>query len=900
MKKWFDIIEPHEDIKKGDFTEAVFAADLEDVASGNAPEVYNDPYLFMKKTYLTDGLKSLLFKVYRKLIKGEGDSIVEIQTPFGGGKTHSLVTIYHYLKNGEEIKDQLPNDLSIFSPEIGVFVGTHLNPLKGKNDGDITRYTLWGELGYQLGGKEGYKYFAENDKNRVSPGKANLKDFLSDKQPFILLYDEIMEYINRARDVSTGETSLGSQTYAFFQEITETVASLPKGMMLATLPSSTLENFTEDTEQSFARIRKIFGRLETITTPVRGEEVYSIIQKRLFEEVKDNSAKKEVIHNYAEKYRRHKSDLPNYVKNKEFKRKMEISYPFHPDVIDILYQKWGTFHTFQRTRGVLRLLANVIEDLYQKERAIDLILPSDISLNNSSIRSEFIDHIGQQYQGVISSDISNHSSKAKQLDKENKDWGHLAERISTSVFLHSFSGGREEIGVDNPTIKLNVLRPDTFPAMVTEVLNVLKNELWYLNTRNGDYYFSNVPNLNRVIIDRKDMIDEKNVEKKLREIIQEEIGSKIFKSYIWPGKSENIPDDKNLKLVISSPKANEDKLLEDMKEMKGENFRTYKNTIVFAICNEDGYVEIRDKIKSYLALKEIKKDIETGSLENLKESKSEVGDRLRNIEDDFNYYVRYMYNTLLVNDDVIKFGQPHSGSETLTNWFSTRLESEEKIVKRISSRFLENKFFANNDNDYISTKEILEQFYKDVALPMITNKEVITNALEDSVENGYFGIGYWDEKEDQIDEKKVKYNEKVRVALDEEEYLLKGRYAEELKAKFKKDKISSKDDEEDESEVEVEPESEKGTEEAEDKDENEDKKEKIYKGTLELKKLSSENIADINRSFLRPLVNYHDNLEFSMEIKLDSEEGVPEEVIKDEMEESAKQLGIELDIKEEN
>jgi len=113
MKNWFDIIQPHEDIRKGDFDEAVFAADLGDVVDGSAPPDYSDPYLFFTKTYLTEGLKHLLARVHGKLTAGKGQSVIEIQTPFGGGKTHSLVTIYHYLKNGEKVRALLPENLPV-------------------------------------------------------------------------------------------------------------------------------------------------------------------------------------------------------------------------------------------------------------------------------------------------------------------------------------------------------------------------------------------------------------------------------------------------------------------------------------------------------------------------------------------------------------------------------------------------------------------------------------------------------------------------------------------------------------------------------------------------------------------------------------------------------------------
>ncbi|MEJ2352679.1 MAG: DUF499 domain-containing protein, partial [Anaerolineales bacterium] len=289
MKSWYEIIPPHEDIKHGDFDEAIFAADLADVHAGVAPEDYRDAYLFYKKTYPTAGLTNLLFRVHNALANGKGSSVVQIQTPFGGGKTHALVAIYHYLKNGKRIKELLPTGLELLSPDVAVVAGNHWNPVEGNTSEGLTRYTFWGEIAYQIGGKEGYELFRQNDEARISPGKDKLHQFLEAHQPFILLFDEILEYINRALDEKRYHTkertgaSLGTQTFSFFQELTETVAIIPRGMMVVTLPSSYLEDFGEQTEESLARLNKIFGRLESIETPVQGEEVYAVIRRRLFE-----------------------------------------------------------------------------------------------------------------------------------------------------------------------------------------------------------------------------------------------------------------------------------------------------------------------------------------------------------------------------------------------------------------------------------------------------------------------------------------------------------------------------------------------------------------------------------------------------------------------------------------
>jgi hypothetical protein len=482
IKSWYDIIHPHEDIRKGFFDEAVFAADLGDVIAGTAAPDYNDPYLFFVKTYMTSGLGGLLGRVHTKLTTGQGPSVIQIQTPFGGGKTHALVAIYHYLEHGEKVAELLPAGMELLSSDLTAVAGNHWEPLKGRTTDGVTRRTFWGEVAFCIGGPAGYEAFRENDERGISPGKEKLRGFLEAHQPFVLLFDEILEYVNRALDVrDQTDVSLGTQTFSFFQELTEAVSVLPRGMLVVTLPSSHLEDFGEQAEESLARLGKIFGRVESIETPVQGEEVYAVIRRRLFEEeTLQRVPMREIVHRYFQLYLQHRDDLPPRARDAGYRDKMEMAYPFHPDAIDILYEKWSTYPTFQRTRGVLRLLANVIEDLYQREVPIDLILPGDVNLGQPSIRQEFLKHIGPEYEGVIGSDIAGHEAKAQALDKANRPWKHLAQRISTAVFFHSFSADDSEKGVSLPYVKLATLRSDTIPALVTDVLQKLGNELWYL------------------------------------------------------------------------------------------------------------------------------------------------------------------------------------------------------------------------------------------------------------------------------------------------------------------------------------------------------------------------------------------------------------------------------------
>lgn len=891
MKTWYDVVEPHQDIKKGDFDEAVFAADLGHVALGDAPLDYNDPAMFFKKTYLTDGISNLLSQVRKKLTTGKGPSVVEIKTPFGGGKTHSLIAIYHYLENGEEIQSQLPSELKPMDANVAAVVGTHLNALEGNKRDGLTIRTLWGEIAYQLAGKEGYAEFEKTDEERVSPGKEKLRAFLEKQQPFVILLDEVSQYITKARGVDYEKTNLGSQTFAFLQELTETVSAIENSMLVVTLPSSVLEDFTEKEEESLAKLDKIFGRIEAIETPVKGEEVYSIIQRRLFSNVMDEDEKNNTVLKYFEMYQQQREDLPAKARDQDYKRKMMLAYPFHPEVIDILYEKWGTFSSFQRTRGVLRLLANVVEALYTREKNIDIILPSDLPLDEPSVREEFLRHIGSEYESIIGSDISGHEAKAVALDKENRGWKHLAERISSAIFFYSFSGDKSEKGATLQYIKFSVLHTDTLASMVTEVLQRLTKTLWYLNTRGDMYRFSKLPNLNRMILDKKELYEDKYVDD-MKRILDKEVGN-AFASYLWPKNSESIPDNKEIKLAVLSPDQSQD-TAEQWLEKRGNTFRTYKNTLIFAMADPSGHGAFKEDIKTYLALKDIQEEIQSDEESGLQEKEGEVKERLKKIKDDFSYNARRMYNILLVGDEKIHLGQPTVGRESLSNWYKMELKSREKLASNLHYRFIAKKFMV--DKETVATDVIMNQFYKNQNLVIPESPEVIKRCIQQGVAEGAFALSYIEDGD--IDKSSFKYKTNIAtnaISLDEGEILIAKQQARQIQKEIAETEEGDEEGEEagGEKEREKEGEGKKGSEGAEGGTGQQGPR--LYrKLSLRIEDIPASSIADLNRGVLKPLTRDAGGFNFNIEIDIDSPEGVSEKTLKEKVKETISQIGAKL------
>ena len=895
MQTWSDLITPHEDIRHGNFDEAVFAADLGDVASGKAPADYSDAFLFFKKTYLTAGLTGLLKNVHAKLSAGTGSAVVQVQTPFGGGKTHALVTIFHYLQHGADVKELLPSGVPVIEhPHIAAIAGNHADPVAGNTSEGVTRRTFWGEIAWQLGGRAAYEQLREHDEKQISPGKEKLRALLEPYQPFVLLFDEILEYINRAMDRRTElDVSLGTQTFSFFQELTEAVSTLPNGMLIVTLPSSKLEDFGEKQEEALARLGKIFGRLESIATPVQGEEIYAVIRRRLFEvETLKTTQMREVVTQYFSLYQQNKQDLPPKVRDANYRHKMELAYPFHPDLIDTLIEKWSTYPTFQRTRGVLRLLANIIEDLYRREAHLDMILPGDINLGKSEIRREFLKHIGGEYEGVITSDISGVDAKSQLMDKENRSWKHLAERVSNSIFFNSFSADNSEKGTTLPYIKLAVLRSDTIPSLVTDILQRLSNELWYLNSRGDAYYFSHIPNLNRMILDKKEMYNQ-SYEEELRHIIDKEVGRK-FNAYLWPETGDAIPDNRALKLVILRPEDNGADIPAWV-ERKGNTFRVYKNTLFFATADTAAFARLREDVKTYLALKEIESSIQSDKASQLAPKRDEIQRRIRAIKRDFSYNVRRMYRTIHFGNRRQDLGEPVTGQEDLSTWYWRELTDGNvgAIVERLGYRIIVNKLLAGND--HVSTAIILDQFYKEPGLPVPSQPEVVARAIQLGIQEK--ALGLVEMRNDELQPTTLKFGDSVsldEILFEQDIYLVSREKAEALKAEipapsplpgFEATAPTP-------STVEAQPTGTATT--PPPAAATPDTPAVYHRVRLVIRDIPAGKVADVNRGVLLPLAGTVQNLQFSIELDVTSADGISHATLENKIKETIRQIGANI------
>ncbi len=705
MKSFWSIAPPHRDILDGRLNIDTFAADLWEVFKGRATEEYTDKDIFFRKTFITAGLENLL-NIAEKRLKGEGgEAVIQLQTPFGGGKTHSLIALYH------KAKDWGANVIVISGDKLSV-------------GGDEP--TLWEILEKQLDGK------IEKLKGKISPGGERLRELLQKGEPLLLLFDEIHAYVVKASGIKVENSNLASQTLLFLQELTSTVKNLKKTILFISLPSSDPYR-DEKSEELLQSLQNILGRVEKIHTPVQDEEISEIIKRRLFNEINLKEAKKiiEEFLDYADK----EKILPEGVEKAEYREKFLKTYPFQPEVIDVLYKRWGSFPTFQRTRGILRFLSLVVYSL--RNSNITFIRLSDIDLSTSEIREELIKYIGHEYESVISSDITAPDSGAKKVDKSLGDAYisySFGTKVTTTIFMYSFSGGPEK-GATLNEIKLSCAIIGEPSSIITDAVEKLKEHLFYLSDMG--IFFTNQPNLNRILLIKMENITQDSIEGEEHDLLRNSIEKKYFDVYIWPNNSRDIPDTTRLKLIVLK----DSEKLKDFLDNYGDRPRIYRNTLIFLCPLDSERVSFNNFMKKKLAYSLIEKD---KTLLISDDKGREVKDRLRKMESQVKDQIKSLYRLVFIpiKDEFkeIDLGIPTHGEKiSIDKEIYERLRSEGEILESLSHLILESKYL--NDKDYVETKNIFEAFYKTPGEIRITRDEVLKESIKKGVKEGLFGVG---------------------------------------------------------------------------------------------------------------------------------------------------------------
>jgi hypothetical protein len=800
LKAWRQVVTPHADIRLGKFDSSVFAADLGEVLAGRGAVDYRDAATFFAKTYLTEGISRLLIEVMQRLAGGgKAEPVIQLQTPFGGGKTHTLLTLFHLLKKPNEV-GKLPAIKALLdaaaiknipTASMACLVGTALNA--------ATDRTFWGEMAYQLGGERLYKLVAKNDQTRTAPGSTLLGQLLQEAGPCLILLDEILVYLINAGSVQVGESTLKGTTLTFLQQLTIAVANCPHAILLAALTTQINEYLDEKAERAYESLEKVLGRVEKVWQTVQGTEIYEVIRRRLFEDLGDRDQHRATAEAYWAMYRKLGEDVPAACREPAYRDDLLAAYPFHPELISVLYERWGTIPSFQRTRGVLRLLADVISDQYQAKVNEPVIESSSINLGSAAVRGELVKHTGtgNVFHSVVDSDIAGKQAKAPEIDRQlGSEYAKesVSEKCARAIFLYSFGGGQQR-GATLPQIRLAVLNPEMAPPFIADALDRMTKRLWYMYHDSGLYRFESRPNLNRILVDREEMIrsEPDKVRDFAKATLNDLIGDATFRVFRYPepGDDSFVADEPRLGLVVLDlnqgatedglPKETEEFVTRILKQHR-KGFRKHANMLVFLAPDQQRSSEVIDAARRLLALRNIDDDKPTKK-QLSEEQLKDLADRLKEAGARLPAALTTAYRHVLVPAEK-KTVRPfdmgissYSGRTTLSSKVLEKLIDEQQLLDKLDPAILIGPRFGlwPEDQERINVRTLADYFTQLTHLPRLHGPGVLPDCLAKGVQRGLFGYALGDGDQKKFDT--IHFNDKAitadRCEITESAWLLR-------------------------------------------------------------------------------------------------------------------------------
>lgn len=763
---WREVVEPHQDVATGEFQQAEFAADLGKVHNGSAPAEYRNPREFFARTYLTDGLSTLLLDAAKRLSGAGGNPVVELQTNFGGGKTHSMLALYH-MASGTPASDlpgldRLLNEAGLSVPgsvNRAVLVGTArgpqdpLRPAEGVSIG-----TSWGELAWQLGGAEGYAMVAENDAKGIAPGSNVLEALFKRFSPALILIDEWVAYLRQIYKVDGLPSGSFDANLSFVQSLTEAVKASPGTLLVASLPASQIEVGGEGGQEALARLKQTFSRVESSWRPASQEESYEIVRRRLFKEIpgdkfhhRDNTLKQ-----FAKLYRENANDFPQGVADEDYRRKLEKAYPIHPELFDQLYTSWGSLEKFQRTRGVLRLMAQVIHELWMNGDPSVVIMPGSVAISSPRVEPELLHYLDASWTSIIAGDVDGTGAIPYKIDQSapNLNRYSATRRVARTVFMATAPTYQQQnSGVDDKQINLGVVQPGERPQIFGDALRRLTNQAKFMHADLGRYWYSMAASLNRIASDKASQIDEAlvlvTIDAELAKYINS-IGDRghFDAVQVAPNSSSEVPDEaggvRAVVLGVAHPHSGRDAsdALNEAKDIllqRGSTPRVYRNMLVFLAADARQIDGLKEAVRSALAWGEIVRDADrlnlTRSDEGLAKAKlTEATDTLKTRLKEAWCWVLYPVQEKATADVEWMSGRVPA-QEGLLARASKKLVSEEGLLPELGAGRLDRELqkYIWNGKPHLNLRDIWEYLNRYTYLPRIKDRSVLVKSVQAAI-----------------------------------------------------------------------------------------------------------------------------------------------------------------------
>ena len=785
LKPWREVVTPHADVASGRYQQAEFAADLWQVHLGEGSDEYRDPVEFFRRTFLTESLQQLLVGGVQRLAGIGGDPVVQLQTNFGGGKTHSMLALYH-LFSGIPASDLAGMDALLADagttelPSVNrvVLVGNKISagsPVT-KPDGTVVS-TLWGELAYQLGGAAAYARIALDDERATNPGDT-LRELFNDYGPCLILIDEWVAYARQLHDEADLPAGSFETQFTFAQALTEAARAAKNCLLLISLPASDVADSprgeTDDVEvggvrgrEALARLQNVVGRVESSWRPASTEEGFEIVRRRLFEPLvgPDHFTQRDVTARaFAELYQSQQGEFPAECITADYERRIQAAYPIHPEIFDRLYTDWSTLVQFQRTRGVLRLMAVVIHRLWEQGDRNPLILPSTIPIDDRSVQSELTRYLSDNWRPIIERDVDGPEALPLKIDAEVTNLGKFRAtcRAARTIYLGSApTSSATNRGIEDRRVKLGCVMPGESPQVFGDAIRRLAAAATFLYQDGSRYWYSTQPTVTKLAAERAAELERNTdpIHADLLQRLERDLGfsprddnrrGAFHRIHIMPRNVGEVPDELETRLVVLDPDQSYARGQDDspaevaakaILDSRGSRPRVFRNTIVFLAPDQTRLQDLNEAIRLHLAWRSI------------------LGDKLElNLDP---HQVRQAETQLAATDAAVTARLPETYQWVLVptqkkepqapvEWQASRLSGSDSLAVRASQKLRADQILIttfggtlvrrNMDDvplwrsaEHVPVRTLIEDYAKQLYLDRLTGPSVLTAALSEGV-----------------------------------------------------------------------------------------------------------------------------------------------------------------------
>ena len=776
LKPWREVVTPHKDVASGRYQQAEFAADLWQVHLGEGSDEYKKPTEFFHRTFLTESLRQLLTGAVERLAGQGGDPVVQLQTNFGGGKTHSMLALYHLFSGAKATElpgvDGVLKDGGVEKLPTGVkrvvLVGNKISPGNPvtKADGTVVR-TLWGELAWQLGGKKAFKRVQADDEKATSPGDA-LRELMNEHSPCLILIDEWVAYARQLHDGADLPAGSFETHFTFAQALTESAKLTKQCLLVISLPASDTSGSphlqADDVEvggergrAALDRLRNVVGRVEASWRPASAEEGFEIVRRRLFEPLVEKEqfvSRDTVARAFYDLYRTQNQEFPPECRDSDYEKRLKAAYPIHPEVFDRLYNDWSTLVKFQRTRGVLRLMAAVIHSLWEKGDRNPLILPCNISIDAPRVQFELTRYLSDNWVPVIEKDVDGPNALPLRLDVEVPNLGKFAacRRVARTIYLGSApTATAANRGIEDRRVKLGCVMPGESPAVFGDALRRLGTAATYLYQDGARYWYSTQPTVTKLAEDRAEQLKRnpdavaKEIDNRLRADVRK--AGDFHRVHPLPQSGQDVPDDMDARLVVlgvDCPYSKEPgnaalAAAKAILESRGNTPRLFRNTLVFLAVDLTRLQDLDEAVRKFLAWESILSEKETLDLTPHQVKQAETQQSSANGGVDAQLPEAYQWLLVPVQ----------SAPQATVEWQASRLSGQEGLAVRASKKLRKDELllmaYAGTElrreidkiplwrGNHVVLKQLAEDFARYNYLPRLRGPEVLTAAVRDGL-----------------------------------------------------------------------------------------------------------------------------------------------------------------------